>query len=51
VKLTTDGDGKAKARGFLGEYRATFKIDGREVSRAFTVSKGDVRVIELKVTE
>ncbi|MBN1853113.1 MAG: endo-1,4-beta-xylanase [Pirellulales bacterium] len=41
VTLTTGVDGKGNLRGFLGEYKITVSIDGKQdVTKEFTLAKG-----------
>jgi hypothetical protein len=49
--VTTGPDGRARLRGFFGEYRAVFTIDGKEYRRTFVMHPGATEPVELKANE
>lgn len=49
--VTTGPDGRATLRGFFGEYRAVFSIDGRECRRSFVIRPDATEPVELTANE
>ena len=47
TKAVTDSEGRAAFRGFYGDYRASFAINGVEYDRTFSIKKGGKNDIEL----
>ena len=49
AKATTDKDGKAKIRGFYGDYDVTVKTNGKEIKTMVAFHKGYDNVLEIVV--